>query len=135
MIWRPKHSVERRVFRPLDHNDQGLTEDTTMKSPQAHKVPGAVAIAISAARPEFLRAANPEAMSAEEVAGMFGMMADMIELGYAQSQKIVRLEKQVEGARYHLRDLATAARNTENLVISAIKDLADPTPIDDEDEG
>jgi hypothetical protein len=58
-------------------------------------VPAAVALAVAAARPEMLALAPPKELPAEQIAGLYGLLGDMIRDNYALSKRIAALEASI----------------------------------------
>jgi hypothetical protein len=76
---------------------------------EGHKVPAAVAAALGAARPEMLKLA-PKELSKEEIAGVYGILADLIRVNFEQSRRIKTLETSIDNMRKQAADAVRAAR-------------------------
>jgi multidrug resistance efflux pump len=93
-------------------------------------VPGEVAAAISAARPELLKIAPRRAMSADEVAGLYEVMAELIRIGFKSQQEVTRLRKALKT----LRDEALEAKMAAQEAVSRMLQMLKETEAEDEDQ-
>jgi hypothetical protein len=76
-----------------------------------HTVPAPVAMAVNSARSEFLKIDLPKTLTPEEIAGVYGVLGELIDLQYASQKKIQGLDEKLETAQEQLDKIKAAARN------------------------
>jgi len=73
-------------------------------------VPGEVAAALTANRPELLKIGRPRAMDEREVAGMYQVLADLIAERFTSRREIATLRRLMAEAAETLEHIASTAR-------------------------
>jgi hypothetical protein len=94
-------------------------------------IPGEVAAAIASARPELLRLGAPRAMSADEVAGMYHVIGQMIGDGFEAQQKVKALEAKLA----QLKLLSDEARDQASMALNAMYALRKAFTLPADDDG
>jgi hypothetical protein len=95
-------------------------------------VPGEVAAAIAAARPELLKVGKPRDMTAQEVAGMYEVLGHMIQQTFDAQRRVKALEAQLAQGVLLMAEVSAATLASDvaaRAVIQALRRKAE----DDED--
>jgi len=93
-------------------------------------IPGEVAAALTANRPELLKIGRPRAMDEREVAGMYQVLADLIAERFTSRREIATLRRLMAEAAETLEQIASTAHAVGHSARAVHITL---TPKDDDD--
>jgi hypothetical protein len=94
-------------------------------------VPAEIAAAISAARPELLKLVKPRALTVEEAASLYDVIASLIRQSFEAQLKVERLLVKIAAFHQHAQDMELLARQLSSAAHVAFHASAEQ----DDDEG